>query len=292
MGSNQKKAYIYAALAIFFWSTVATAFKIALRYMNPAMLVMIASVTSFLIYFFLNVFKGTLKSLFKLSLREYVFSAILGFLNPFLYYLILFKAYDLLPAQVAQPLNMVWPIVLVFLSIPILHQKIGIRSFIALFISFSGVYLISSQGKLFQPGQSNPVGIVLAIGSSLIWSVFFLLNTRDKKNETLKLNLSFFFSSFFILLFNVITGNLNLPQREGLLIGIYVGFFEMGFTFFFWMKALKLSESADKISNFVYLAPFVSLIFIHYFVGENIFSTTYIGLVLIVVGIIFQKIRS
>ena len=133
---------------------------------------------------------------------------------------------------------------------------------------------------------------VLAIGSSLIWSVFFLLNTRDKKNETLKLNLSFFFSSFFILLFNVITGNLNLPQREGLLIGIYVGFFEMGFTFFFWMKALKLSESADKISNFVYLAPFVSLIFIHYFVGENIFSTTYIGLVLIVVGIIFQKIRS
>ena len=292
MGSNQKRAYIYAALAIFFWSTVATAFKIALRYMNPAMLVMIASVTSFLVFFFLNVFNGKLKSLLNLSFREYFSSAILGFLNPFLYYLILFKAYTLLPAQVAQPLNMVWPIVLVFFSIPILHQKIGFRSFIALFISFTGVYLISSQGKLFHPGQSNAVGVGLAIGSSLIWSVFFLLNTKDKKPETLKLLLSFFFSSLFIILFNIITGNLDLPQKEGVMTGIYIGLFEMGFTFFFWMKALKLSKSADMISNFVYLAPFVSLIFIHYFVGEIIFGTTYIGLILIVFGIIFQKIRS
>ena len=40
-----------------------------------------------------------------------------------LYYLILLKAYQLLPAQVAQPLNMIWPVILVFLSVPILKQK-------------------------------------------------------------------------------------------------------------------------------------------------------------------------
>ena len=36
----------------------------------------------------------------------------MGLLNPVAYYLILFKAYTILPAQVAQPLNMIWPIVL------------------------------------------------------------------------------------------------------------------------------------------------------------------------------------
>jgi len=256
------------------------------------MLVMIASFTSFVVYLIVNVFNGTVKSLFNLPPRAYFFSAILGFLNPFLYYLILFKAYDLLPAQVAQPLNMVWPIVLVFLSIPILHQKIGVRSFVALFISFIGVYFISSQGNLFNPGHSNPVGVILAVGSSLFWALFFLFNARDKKEEIQKLVLNFFFSSLFILLLNGTSGNMQLPEKEGVLAGIYVGLFEMGFTFLFWMKAIKLSKSADKISNLVYLAPFVSLIFIHYVIGEKIFITTLIGLVLIVAGIIFQKIRS
>ena len=34
-----------------------------------------------------------------------------GFLNPFLYYIILFKAYSLLPAQEALSLNYTWPLV-------------------------------------------------------------------------------------------------------------------------------------------------------------------------------------
>ena len=91
----------------------------------------------------------------KTTPRELAGSAILGFINPFVYYLILLKAYQLLPAQVAQPLNMIWPIILVFLSVPILGQKIGRKSYIALFISFAGVYSISSQGRLFSTGQAN-----------------------------------------------------------------------------------------------------------------------------------------
>ena len=37
--SNQKKAYIFAGIAIFFWSTVATAFKISLEHLEPIQLV-------------------------------------------------------------------------------------------------------------------------------------------------------------------------------------------------------------------------------------------------------------
>ena len=81
-----------------------------------------------------------------MSVREYLFSAALGFLNPFFYYLVLFKAYSLLPAQVAQPINMTWPILLTIISIPLLGQKITLKSIAALVISFSGVILISSQG--------------------------------------------------------------------------------------------------------------------------------------------------
>ncbi len=289
---NQRKAYIYAGLAIFFWSTVATVFKVALKYLDPLNLVMYASFTSFVALFVIVLVKGKLNQIRNYTRRDFGNSMILGFLNPFLYYIILFKAYSLLPAQVAQPLNMVWPIVLVFLSIPFLKQKIGFSSFIALFISFAGVLLISSQGDIFHFGKSNPIGILLAVGSSFIWSFFFIYNVRDKRDEELKLFLNFFFSSIFIVLLNLFLGNFRVPAFEGIAAAVYIGLFEMGLTFLFWLKALSYSKSTDRVSNYVYLAPFISLIFIHYFLGEKIYGTTILGLLLIVSGIIYQKVRS
>ena len=72
---------------------------------------------------------------------------------------------------------------------------------------------------------------------------------------------------------------------------IYVGFFEMGFTFVLWLKAMQLTSSNDKISNFVYLSPFLALIFIRFILNENIYYTTFIGLVFIVSGIGIQQFK-
>ena len=165
--TNTNKSYLFALLAIISWSTIATAFKLALNEITPGQLLLIASVTSTIVLFFISLIEGTIKSLRKVSSHDILMSALLGFLNPFIYYLALLKAYSLLPAQLAQPLNMIWPIILVLLSVPLLKQKIAPRSFIALFISFAGVYLISSQGQPLHPGKSDPMGIILAAGSTI-----------------------------------------------------------------------------------------------------------------------------
>ena len=289
---NQNRAYTFAGVAIFFWSTVATAFKLGLQYMSPAILVLLSSITAFITLLIVAFARGQLHYLRELNSKDLLKSCILGLLSPFLYYLVLFKAYDLLPAQLAQPLNMVWPIVLVFLSVPILKQHIGWKSFLALFICFIGVLFISSNGSLFQFGNTNWFGVLLALGSSIIWSFYFLINLRDSKPEEIKLLLNFFFSSIYITFFCLFTGGIEWPVWEGFVSGIYIGLFEMGLTYLFWLKALRLSASTDKISSLVYLAPFVSLVFIHYVLGETIYMTTILGLVLIVAGILFQKFGS
>lgn len=288
---NQKKAYLYAGLAIFFWSTVASAFKIALRHLDYPHLLFYASLTSTILLFFILLFQKKLYQVCRSSISDVGRSMLFGLLSPFLYYLILFKAYSLLPAQVAQPLNMVWPIVLVFLSVPLLKHTVAKKSYLALFISFIGVFFISSQGSPFQPGNSNTLGVILALGSSIIWSLFFIYNVRDKREVEVKLFLNFLFATLYIFLFILIFSDFKIPGIKGILSSMYVGFFEMGITFVLWLKALRLTKSADQISNFVYLAPFFSLIFIHIFVGENIFITTIIGLILIVGGIIIQNFR-
>jgi len=289
--TNQGKAYVLAGIAIFFWSTVATVFKIALRHLDFIQLLFIATWTSFLVYLIVFLLRGDRKFSIKFKKNELVHSALLGLINPFVYYLILLKAYSLLPAQVAQPLNMIWPIILVFLSIPLLKQKIAIRSFIALFISFTGVYFISSQGRPFTFEISEPFGVILATGSSIIWSFYWIFNVRDSRDEVQKLLLSFFFAGIYISILIPFVTDLHSIDLTGALMGMYTGIFEMGITFLLWLKALRLTSTTDKISNLVYLAPFFSLLLIHIFVGENIYWTTVLGLCLIIGGIIIEKIH-
>jgi drug/metabolite transporter (DMT)-like permease len=284
-----KLSYIYAGLAVFFWSTVPTAFKISLGEIGILPMLTIASVTSAAVLLAVVIAEKKTNLIRFNDTGEFFNSAILGFINPFVYYLILLKAYSLLPGQVAQPLNMIWPIILVFLSAPVLRQKIQKKSFTALIISFMGVYIISSQGRLFQMGNANLTGVLLASGSSVFWAVYFILNVRDKRDEAVKLLLNFIFGSAYLIVAMIITGQWQADTGiKGTLASVYVGVFEMGITFLFWLKALRMAETTDKVSNLVYLAPFLSLMFLHFIIHEPIYYTTPVGLLLIIIGIYVQ----
>jgi drug/metabolite transporter (DMT)-like permease len=297
MGINQHpkdpaKAYFFAALAVLFWSTASSAFKLTLDHIDFIQIVFIATLTSCLALFSVLSLQGNLNLLRGSTRSELIRSALLGLLNPFLYYIVLLKAYSILPAQVAQPLNFTWPIMLVILSAPLLNQKIPVLSLAAMFVSFAGVYLISSQGNPFDFDIADPLGISLALGSSVIWALFWIFNVRDPRNEVIKLFLSFFFAVFYIgviMIFSPGPGAINLYGITG---AVYIGLFEMGFTFVFWLKALQYAVSSDKVSNMIYITPFFALVLISVLVGEQIYITTFGGLVLIVAGMILQKTFS
>jgi drug/metabolite transporter (DMT)-like permease len=291
--NKTRQSYIYAGLAIFFWSTVPTAFKISLGELDALIMLTIAAVTSTFVLASVVLASGKTGLIRKSSGKDLLSSAMLGLINPFLYYLILLKAYSLLPAQVAQPLNMIWPIILVFLSVPILRQKIERKSFVALFVSFAGVYLISSQGNPFHSGGSDLKGVFLAAGSSVFWAFYFILNVRDKRDEAVKLFLNFLCGSVYLIFAMIITGKWhNVPGLTGVLGSVYVGIFEMGLAFFFWLKALSLASTTDKVSSLVYIAPFISLVFVHFILNEPVYYTTPAGLLLITGGILVQKRKS
>lgn len=287
---KNRQSYLFALLAVLFWSTIPTAFKICLSELQIIPMLVIAALTSATALFIILLLTGKIHLLAESTGREILNSALLGLINPFIYYLILLKAYQLLPAQVAQPLNMIWPIILVFLSVPLLKQKIKTRSFIALFISFAGVYIISSQGNLLHPERSDVKGVLLATGSSIFWALYFILNVRDRRDEAVKLFMNFIFGSFCLIILMIITkeypGNYGL---RGILSAVYIGLFEMGVTFFFWLKALQSAETTDKVSNLVYLSPFISLIFIHFILHEPVYITTPAGLLFIITGIWYQN---
>lgn len=288
-----KKSYFYAILSVLFWSTIPTAFKIGLGELDLLTFLSIAAFTSTIALFIIVTAGKKFHLLFRATRAELIMSAAMGLLNPFIYYIILLKAYQLLPGQIAQPLNMIWPIILVFLSVPILKQNIPGKSFLALIISFAGVFIISSQGNPFKPGSADIFGVLLATGSSFFWALYFILNMKDKRDESVKLFTNFIFASVFLIIALFISkGRPEVMSLKGIAISVYVGLFEMGITFYLWLKALQLADTSDKVSNLVYLAPFLSMILLYFIIDESVYYTTPIGLVLIISGIYVQNRKT
>lgn len=285
---QQTQAYLLALLAVLFWSTIATAFKITLRHAEIAVLLFYATITSVGIVALILLGRGKLREAFRISRKQFAHSAILGFLNPFLYYIVLLQAYDLLRAQEAGTLNYIWPLVITLLSVPILKQKISWKSIVAIFISFAGIVIISTQGKILSLEFSDPFGVALAVGSAFIWGFYWIYNVKDHRQTLQKLLLNFICGLVYIIIYMTAIGADIFLSFKGLAGSVYLGTFELGITFIVWLNALSKSENTARVSQLIYLSPFISLFFIQFVIKETIIPATIVGLVLIVTGIFLQ----
>jgi drug/metabolite transporter (DMT)-like permease len=285
--NNQSRAVFAGCCVVLFWSTVATAFKIALEEMGFIQLLLIASLTALLVTAIFAVSAGKLPEI-KVSfsnVQELKKLALQSLLNPFLYYLVLFKAYSLLPAQIAQPLNYTWQIVLIIMMALLLRQRLTIIQIAGVLISFSGVLLLSSNRSASPEGGLSVTGIFLVLSSAFIWASFWILKMKSKREPVVELFFNFLFGSVYLLFLSLFVP-MEWPSLRGLLAGIYSGCFEMGLTFILWIRALKMATNRVVLTQLTYLSPLLSLIMIHFILGESVGYTTIAGLLLITGGIV------
>ncbi|MBY4678036.1 DMT family transporter [Marinobacterium arenosum] len=285
---NQRQAMLLGLCAVLLWSTVATAFKLSLQYLTPFQLVAAASVVSTLVLALavtINKQWSTLLHYWRRTPGRYL---LLGAINPCLYYAVLFQAYDLLPAQQAQPLNYTWALTLSLLAVPLLGQPLRRSDLLAMALGYLGVLVISTRGDLTGLQFDSPLGVLLAMVSTVIWALYWIFNARNDAPATVGLLLCFLNSLPLVILLTALTDGFDMAP-QGLLGAAYVGLFEMGLTFMLWLSAMKKASHTSRVSNLIFLSPFISLIFINQLLGEQIHPATYIGLVLIVAAVGFQQ---
>ncbi|MGL4616046.1 MAG: DMT family transporter, partial [Shewanella sp.] len=282
--------YVYGMAAVFLWSTVATAFKIALGYFSPLQLVFVAVLTSIITLGGILTWQKKLALLQLQFSRRPLFYLVTGLLNPFLYYVVLFKAYSLLPAQQALSLNYTWAILLPLLAAPLLKQQLRKTDIAAALIAYSGVLIIATGGDVSGFRFDSPLGIGLALASTLLWCLYWIVNTKDQGDPVVSLLLSFIVGLPFITLTLILTDTLPSFSLKALLAGMYVGLFEMGITFVLWLMALKTASRAANISTLAFLSPVMSIGFIAWILQETIAMATYIGLGFILTGMLLQQL--
>jgi drug/metabolite transporter (DMT)-like permease len=290
--SNQNKAYLFAGIAIFFWSTVATAFKLALEHLEPIQLVFYSTLFSVIVLFFITLIQGKLNLIKDFSRSDLLRCAFLGLLNPCLYYIILFKGYDILPAQEAMVINFSWPIMIVILSIPILKQTIDIKSFLSIVVCYIGVIIIASKGDVFSMQFESPLGVGYILFTTVIWSLFWLFNTKNSNDSLVSLFLIFLFSLPYILVIVYFSNSFIIPSTKGFIGSAYIGLFEMGISVVLWQLALKTSTTVSRVASLVFITPFLSLLILHFVLKETILASTIFGVILICLGLILQKYFS
>lgn len=163
-------------ISIIFWSTAATAFKIALVGLEVYEVLLISIITSIIIFLIFDVYElirtkykikkeinnsplqnstqqnptqiinsiSPKRSILKINLIKY-FTYLL---NPFLYYIVLFEAYSLLTAQLALTLNYLWPIMLIIMMIITKREIFEKKLILSLTLSFLGFLVIISKGDM------------------------------------------------------------------------------------------------------------------------------------------------
>lgn len=282
---NERPALIYALLAVLLWSTVATGFKLGLAMMAVEQLLLVGTLISWCVFALFCL----LRSGFCVSRQDRVWVPVLGFLNPFAYYLLLFAAYDRLPAHVAQPLNYTWAITLALLAVPVLKQTLTWQALIGIVVSYCGVVLLLSGASETSPEPLNRTGIVLALLSTVLWAAYWLINTRCNSNAGAMMFWSF--SCAVPMIGLVCAAGPGWPEWNltNLAYGSWVGLVEMGITFLLWQLALRHTRNVARIGHLIFLSPFLSLLLINQVLGEVISWQAVAGLAVIVAGLVLTQ---
>lgn len=287
--SAEQQGMLLGLLAVLLWSTVATAFKLALDVWPLHGVLWLAATVSLVFFAAVLAQAGALRGSLRLLRRYWQRALLLGLLNPVVYYFTLFGAYDQLSAQIAQPINYTWAFVLSLLAALWHKAPVRVRDWQGMALGYLGVVVLvlGAQGRLEVTGP----GVFLAILSTLFWAGYWAIGMKDRRPSLVAM------FHHFLLAWPVLTGLMLwfgpefLLQPAGWGPALYIGLFEMGLAFLLWMTALKQVSNTARVANLIFVAPFLSLIWVSWILGEPIVFTTPIGLVLILAGQWWQHRR-
>ncbi|HIH24042.1 TPA: DMT family transporter [Candidatus Woesearchaeota archaeon] len=285
---DPRRAYLFVSVSILLWASTAAVGKLLLEDLDSlqALLFMLLFASAALIVIALA--QGKSSVLKRYSFRDVAIFAGMGFLGVFGYHAFLLGGLAYAPAQEAFILNYTWPLWVVVFSVLLLKRRFTWRSAAAIVLSFLGVVVVATKGTLAL-SFTSVTGDLFALAGAVCYGLFSVLGVRLRYDSTVSMASYYVFGTLFaiptVLLFSSVPAVSPL-QMAGL---AWLGVLTCGVAFLMWFLALKHGDTA-KMANIVFLTPFLSLVYIHFLLGEAILLSSLVGLMLIVAGIAVQSL--
>lgn len=281
-----KKSYILAFSAIFFWSTMATISKLLLGSFNSVFVLLVSSVFAFVFLLVKNIITHNMVRLREYSFKDCVIMVLIGLPGILFYNLLYYLGAAIMPASQAFIINYLWPIMSIIFACIILKEKLNFRKIVAILMSFLGVSLVAGTGDGGLGGGAL-LGAVSIFFAAVSYGLFTALNQKFKYDKNISMMLVYAATTVITAVICAFTNGFATMGVKDVLGFAWNGALVMGAANTAWAIALESGETA-KISNLAYITPFASLVWIAIFLKESINPFAFLGLLIIVAGILIQ----
>jgi drug/metabolite transporter (DMT)-like permease len=281
-------AVIELTLAVIFWGVSFVATKVALEDVEPVTVVWLRFAIG---VGMLGIAVLARRQRKKMLHSDIGYFALLGFLG------ITFHQWlQSTGLQTAQATTTAWivattPIFMALLGWLLLRESLNAAQILGITLAALGVILVVSNGDFstLVGGQFGAPGDLLVLISAPNWAVFSVLSRRGLQRYAAAQMV--FYIMVFGLLFTTVLFLLgpgfadiaNLSTRGWAAI-VFLGVFCSGLAYIFWYDGLEALPVA-QVGAFVYLEPFITVVFAALFLKEPLLLSSVLGGITILIGV-------
>jgi len=284
------QSFFYLGLCILSWGLIPVVTKNILVELNNLQMLFYSTIFSCIVMGGIVLFQKKISVLATYSIHDYAKVGMLGFLGTYLYYVLLYAALALTSASEGFILAYTWPMLVIILAFPLLKERLTVKKLCSIFISFLGIVVNVTHGSIFTLSFTSLQGDMLALGGAGVFALFSVLGKKYHYDQVVSVFIYFVTALVIITPTLFLFSSLKVPSFHVWLWLLLNGFLVNGISYIFWFKALEYGDTSVT-SNALYLTPFLSLVYIALFLGEQILLSSIVGLVIIVVGIVLQSVN-
>lgn len=285
---NKSKAVIYTLICVALWALIPVVSKLGQANLDNHQFLFWSSSVSFIAFLVATVAVKQSKMFLSYKTRDWFNAIFLGFLGTYLYYILLYFGYANAQGLEVLVLQYSWPIFIVLLSIFILKEKLTLRCALAVLLGFIGVMLVLTKGNFTQIRLDNYFVDILVLVAALTFGLFSVLSKKVRLEPYTMITVYFLTATVASFISMLWLSDFVLPTKDALIPILINGLFVNGFSYIFWIKALKEAE-ASFVAPFVFLTPVLSALYLIVFFREPLLPVYGLGLLAVIIGGLLNK---
>jgi drug/metabolite transporter (DMT)-like permease len=158
-------------------------------------------------------------------------------------------------------------------------------------LGFAGVALVLTKGDITEIHLDNYFVDLLVLAAALAFGLFSVLSKKVKLEPYTMITIFFMTASIASLVSMLLLSEFSLPTNDSIVPVLVNGLFVNGFSYIFWIKALKEAE-ASFVAPLVFLTPVLSALYLIIFFQEPLLPVYGFGLLAVLIGGLLNKEKT
>jgi drug/metabolite transporter (DMT)-like permease len=288
---NKRKAVLYTLVCVVLWSLSPVVSKLGQIGLDNHQFLFWSSLISFVALLGVTFTVGKGKEFFNYKVSDLLKVVFLGFLGTYLYYILLYFGYANAQGLEVLALQYSWPIFIVLLSFFILKEKITLKRTSAVLLGFLGVILVLTRGNFTQIHLNNYSVDTLVIIAAFTFGLFSVLSKKVNFEPYTMITIYFLTATIISFASMMWFSDFSLPTKNTFIPILINGLLVNGFSYIFWIKALKNAE-ASFVAPFVFLTPILAALYLIIFFREPLSIVYGLGLLAVIAGGLLNREKN